>query len=169
MSQFTFKKSATKPQIPLFIDEGVHVAVVVQVAHIGMQLPFDRDKDPEAQMAVAFQIESGEIIAKRMKFSDHDSSSCYRLFTSAFPDLEESDDQELSLVDLLGKSVLIEVEVRDGKWPRVTAIMPLEEGFEPVVSKTELLEFDAEEIDREVYLKLHRDIRALVSKRVRQS
>jgi hypothetical protein len=169
MSQFTFKKSAPKPQIPLFIDEGVHAAVVVQVAHIGMQLPFDRDKDPEEQMAIAFQIESGEMIAKRMKFSDHDSSSCYALFNSAFPGLDESDDQELSLVDLLGKSVLIEVEVRDGKWPRVTAIMPLEDGFEPVTPKTKLLEFDADEMDREVYLKLHRDIRGWISKRVRQS
>jgi hypothetical protein len=169
MSQFTFKKSATKPQIPLFIDEGVHVAVVVQVAHIGMQLPFDRDKDPEAQMAVAFQIESGEIIAKRMKFSDHDSSGCYALFNSAFPGLEESDDQELRLADLLDKSVLIEVEVRDGKWPRVTAIMPLEDGFEPVELKAELLEFDADEMDRDIFMKLHPDIRALVSKRVRQS
>ena len=168
MKKFTFKKSAPKPQMPLFIDEGVHAAVIVQVAHIGMQLPFDRDKDPEEQMAVAFQIESGELIAKRMKFSDPDSSSCYALFSSAFPDLEDSDDQELKLADLLGKSVLIEVEVRDGKWPRVTAIMPLEEGFEPVEPKTELLEFDADEMNREVYLKLHRHIRDWLSKRVRQ-
>ena len=91
------------------------------------------------------------------------------MFDSAFPDLDESEDRELGLNDLLGKSVLVEVEVRDGKWPRVTGVIPLEEGFEPVEPKTELLEFDADEMDREVYLKLHRDIRALVSKRVRQS
>ena len=59
--------------------------------------------------------------------------------------------------------------VRDGKWPRVTEIMPLEEGFEPLTAKSELLEFDANEMDREVYLTLHRDIRAWVSKRVRHA
>lgn len=167
MSKFTFKKSSQQIQLPLLIDEGVHVAVVVQVAHIGMQFPFDKDKDPEEQMAVTFEIASGDLVTKRMKFSDHPSSSCYALFDSAFPDLDESDDLELGLTDLLGKSVLIEVEVRDGKWPRVTGIMPLEEGFEPVQPKSNLLEFDVDVMDREVYLKLHRDIRSLVSKRVR--
>jgi hypothetical protein len=118
---------------------------------------------------VAFETVSGQLIAKRMKFSEHPSSGCYALFTSAFPDLDESDDQELGLADLLGRSVLIEVEVRDGKWPRITGIMPLEEGFDAVTPQNEMLAFDAEEMDREVYLQLHRDIRAWVSKRVRHS
>ena len=169
MSKFTFKKSAEKFQPTLSIEDGVHVAVVVQVADVGLQLPFDRDKDPEAQLAVAFETKNGELVVRRMKFSEYPSSSCYELFTSAFPNLDESDDQELGLPDLLGKSVLIEVEVRDGKWPRITGIMPLEEGFDPVTPKTEMLSFDAEEMDREVYLKLHRDIRNWVSKRVRHS
>jgi hypothetical protein len=167
MSKFTFKKSSQVGQTHNPIEEGVHVAVIVQVAHIGLQLPFDRDKDPEEQMAVAFELPSGELIAKRMKFSDHPSSFCYSLFDSAFPFLDEADDQERGLPDLLGRSVLIEVEVRDGKWPRVAGILPLEAAFEPFEPKTELLEFDADEMDREVYLKLHRDIRAWVSKRVR--
>ena len=165
MAQFTFKKSTQKKQIPLFIEDGVHVAVVVQTAHIGMQLPFNREEDPEAQMAVAFEIKSGDLITKRMKFSDHPSSFCFDLFTSAYPNLDESDEKELGLSDLLGKSVLIDVEVRDGTWPRVTGIMPLEDGFEPITPKTELLDFDADEMDREIYLKLHRDIRGWVSKR----
>jgi len=169
MSRFSFKKSAAKPQPTLTIKDGVYAAAVVQVAHIGLQQPFDKDKDPEEQMAVVFELASGELIAKNMKFSNHPSSGCFALFTSAFPNLDESDDQELGLADLLGKSVLIDVEVRDSKWPRITTIMPLEEGFEPVEPKTELLEFDADEMDREIYLKLHRDIRALVSKRVRHS
>ena len=151
MSPFTFKKSAVKPQPTLAIKDGIYPAVVVQAAHIGLQRPYEKDKDPEEQMAVAFELASGELIAKRMKFSNHPSSGCYALFTAAFPDLDESDDQELGLADLLGKSVLIEVAVRDSKWPRVTAIMPLEEGFEPVEAKTELLEFDADEMDREIY------------------
>ena len=169
MSNFIFKKSTPRKQIPLFIEEGVHAAVIVQVADIGLQLPYHRDDDPEEQMAVAFEIKSGDLIAKRMKFSDHPSSFCFALFTSAFPGLEESDDQELGLADLLGKPVLIEVEVPEGKWPRVVAVMPLEEGFEPIEPKTELLKFDADEMNREVYLKLHRDIRGWVSKRVRHS
>jgi len=169
MSKFTFKKSTEKFQQTLSIDDGVHAAAVVQVADIGLQLPFDRDKDPEAQLAVAFELENGELVTRRMKFSEHPSSGCYALFTSAFPDLDESDDQELGLSDLLGMSVLIEIEVRDGKWPRITGIMPLEDGFEPIRPKSELLAFDAEEMNREVYLKLHRDIRSWVSKRVRHS
>ncbi|MGD8853007.1 MAG: hypothetical protein PVI28_11465 [Gammaproteobacteria bacterium] len=169
MSKFSFKKSTGKFQPTLSIEAGVHIAVVVQVADIGLQLPFDRDGDPEPQLAVAFETVSGQLIAKRMKFSEHPSSGCYALFTSAFPDLDESDDQELGLADLLGRSVLIEVEVRDGKWPRITGIMPLEEGFDAVTPQNEMLAFDAEEMDREVYLQLHRDIRAWVSKRVRHS
>ena len=47
--------------------------------------------------------------------------------------------------------------------------MPLEAGFEPFEPKTELLEFDADEMDREVYIKLQRDIRGWVSKRVRHA
>jgi hypothetical protein len=169
MSKFTFKKTVEKPQHAPPIEEGVHTAVVVQVADIGLQLPFDRDRDPEEQMGVAFQLESGELIAKRMKFSDHPNSACYALFTAAFPDLDESDDRERDLPDLLGQTVLIEVAVRDGKWLRITEIMPLETGFEPLTPKTELLTFDANEMDREVYLKLHRDIRSWVSKRVRHA
>ena len=171
MSKFSFKKSTAKPQMTLFIDEGIHVAVITQVTDIGLQQPFNRDQDPEEQMAVAFELESGDTIAKRMKFSDHPASTCFALFTSAFPDLNgpDSDELELGLPDLLGKSVLIEVEIRDSKWPRVTAIMPLEEGFEPIKPKSELVSFNAEEMDREIYLKLHRDIRSWVSKRVRHA
>ena len=169
MNKFSFKKSAEKFQPTLSIEDGVHAAIVIQVADIGLQLPFDRDKDPEEQLAVAFELESGELIAKRMKFSEHPSSSCYALFISAFPDLDESDDEELGLTDLLGKSVLIDVEVRGGKWPHITGIMPLEGGFDAVTPQTETLSFDAEEMDREVYLKLHREIRNLVSKRIRNS
>lgn len=169
MCKFTFKKSPHAAQTTTTIEEGVHVAAIAQVAHIGMQLPFDREKAPEEQMAVAFELESGELIAKRMKFSDHPSSFCYALFDSAFPDLDESDEQELGLIDLLGKSVLIEVEVRNGKWPRVTEVLPLEAGFKPFGPKAEQLEFDTDEMNREVYLKLHRDIRAWVSKRVRHA
>ena len=169
MSRFTFKKSTPRKQAPLFIEEGVHAAAIVQVADIGLQRPYHRDDDPEEQMAVAFEIKSGDLIAKRMKFSDHPSSFCFALFTSAFPGLDESDDQELGLADLLGKSVLIEVEVHESKWPRVIAVMPLEEGFEPIEPKTELLEFDAGEVDNEGYLKLYRDIRLWVSRRVQHS
>jgi hypothetical protein len=45
--------------------------------------------------------------------------------------------------------------------------MPLEEGFDAVTPQTEMLAFVAEEMDREIYLLLHRDIRSWVSKRVR--
>lgn len=169
MSKFTFKKTTEQFQSTPTVEEGVHAAVVVQVADIGLQQPFDRDKEPESQMAVVFELASGDLIAKRMKFSEHPSSGCYALFTSAFPDLDESSDQELSLAELLGKNVLIEVEVRDGKWPRIAGILPLEEGFDTLTPKSEMLTFDVEEMDREVYLKLHRDIRLWVSKRVRHA
>ncbi len=169
MKKFTFKAQADKKQLQCRIQEGVHSANIVQVADIGEQLPFDRNDDPESQMAVAFELPDGEVVAKRMKFSEHPQSACVALFTAAFPDLTENDDQEIALSQLLGKLVLIEVEVRDGKWPRVTEIMPMEDGFDSFEPTNEMLEFDAEEMDRDVYLKLHRDIRSWVSKRVRHS
>jgi hypothetical protein len=169
VSKFTFGKSTSATQSPVAIKDGVHVAVIVQVAHIGLQLAFDREKAPEEQLAVAFELASGELITKRMKFSDHPFSGCCALFNSAFPDLNGPDNPEHGLPDLLGKSVLVEVEVRDTKWPRVSGILSLEDGFDPIQPKTETLEFDAGAMDREVYQKLHRDIRGWVSKRVRHS
>ncbi len=167
MKSFQFKKSTTITGNTSTINEGVNSAVIIQVANVGLQRPFEKDAEPEPMLAVVFELENGEQIAKRMKLSTHPSSACYGLFTAAFPDLEEDDDATLELTDLLGKSVLIEVTVRDGKWPRVTEIMPLEAGFEPVTTNSELLVFDVDEIDREVYLKLHRDIRSWASKRIR--
>lgn len=168
MNKFTFKKTTEKNNQNPVIKDGVYPASIAQVANIGLQRPFDREDDPEEQMAVAFELPSGELVARRMKFSSHPSSGCYSLFTSAFPDIGESD-EDLGLPELLGKSVLIEIEVRGGKWPRVVEIMPLEDGFEPVTPKTDLLVFDAHEMDREIFLKLHRDIRSWFSKRVRHS
>jgi hypothetical protein len=169
MSKFKFKKTSKKLEPTTRISDGVYSAVIIQVADIGLQLPFDKNDAPGPQLAVAFELENGEVVAKRMKFSEHPSSGCYALFTSAFPDLNESDDRELSLSDLLEKPVLIEVEVHEGKWPRVIEILPLEEGFIPLAPASETLFFDAEDMDRDVFLKLQRDIRSWVSKRVRHS
>ena len=169
MTDFRFKKTAAKSGSQSTIKAGVHPAAIVQVANIGLQRAFNKDDVPEEQLAVAFELETGELIAKRMKFSDHPLSGCYELFTAAFPDLDETSDEEVSLTDLLGKSVLIEVELREEKWPRITAIMPLEEGFELVRPATKLLVFDADEMDREVFIELHRDVRTWVSKRIRHS
>ncbi len=167
MKSFQFKKSTAITCNTSTIDESVHSAVIIQVANIGLQRAFDKDAEPEPMLAVVFELENGEQIAKRMKQSTHPSSACYALFNSAFPDLEETDDATLELNDVLGKSALIEVTFRDGKLPRVTEIMPLEAGFEPVTAKSELLSFDVNEMGREAYLKLHRDIRSWVSKRIR--
>lgn len=168
MSIFKFKQAIEQNPANPSVAEGIYPAAIVQVANIGLQRPFDKDKDPEPQMAVVFELENTELIAKRMKFSDHPSSTCFALFTSAFPDLDDESDDELDLRDLLGKNVLVEVEVRDSKWPRVVSILPLEESFESITAHTEQLIFDAAEMDREVYLKLHRDIRSWVSKRIRK-
>ena len=167
MKSFKFKKSTAITGNTSTIDEGVHSAAITQVANVGLQRPFEKDVEPEPALAVVFELENGEQVAKRMKLSNHPSSGCYALFTAAFPDLEEADDVTLELPDLLGKSVLIEVTVREGKWPRVSEIMPLEAGFEPVTATSELLAFDADEMDREIYLKLHRDIRSWTAKRIR--
>jgi hypothetical protein len=64
MSQFAFKKSTDKYSIKSSFEEGVHVAAIVQVANIGLQLPFNKGDEPEAQMAIAFEIDSGDLIAK---------------------------------------------------------------------------------------------------------
>ena len=168
MKSFQFKKPDAISSTTSTIEEGVHSAAICQVADVGLQRAFDKDAEPEPTIAVAFELENGEQVAKRMKLSTHPSSGCYALFTSAFPDLDETDDDTLELTDLLGKSVLIEVTIRNEKWPHVTEIMPLEEGFEPVSASSGRLAFDADEMEREVYLKLRREIRSLVSKRIRR-
>jgi hypothetical protein len=71
MSKFTFSKSASATQSPIAIEEGIHVAVIVQVTDVGLQLAFDRNKEAEALMAVAFELASGAMVTQRMKFSDH--------------------------------------------------------------------------------------------------
>lgn len=71
MSKFTFSKLASATQPPIAIEEGVHVAVIAQVTDVGLQLAFDRNKETEAQMAVAFELASGAMVTQRMKFSDH--------------------------------------------------------------------------------------------------
>jgi hypothetical protein len=169
MSSFSFNKDSAAPQQHTSITEGVHATVITQVADIGLQKAYDPENPPEAQFAVSFELVMGETITKRMKFSDHPMSNCYAIFTSAFPELLESGHGERDLSNLLGKSVLIEIEIHDSKWPRITAIMPLEDGFSPVTPKGDLLEFDANNMDRDVYTKLHRDIRSLVAKRIRHA
>jgi hypothetical protein len=156
MSRFTFEKSTPKKQLPLLIEDGIHVVVVVQVARLS------------SQFAVVFEIESGDQIARRMEFSDDPSSFCFSLVDSVF-NLDVFNERGWAWADFLGKSVLIRIEVRDGKRLSVTGVKPLRDGFEPLTPKSELLEFYADEIDDEVYLKLHRDIRGWVSKRVRHS
>lgn len=165
MTRFSFKNGEDSHAQHRGIEDGVHSAVIVQVADIGLQKPFDPDEPPEQKMAVAFELEPGALIAKRFKLSAHPLSVCYSLFAAAFPGLEG----EFELGDLLGKTVLIEVELRNGTWPRVIQIMPLEEGFEPVTPSSELLSFDVAEMDKAAYLKLHRDIRSWVSRRVRHA
>lgn len=64
MSKFTFNKSASATQPPIAIEEGIHVAVIVQVTDVGLQLAFDRNKEPEAQMAVAIELASGAMVTK---------------------------------------------------------------------------------------------------------
>jgi len=165
MTTFKFKKSTANVNQTSVIEAGAYVAVVIQVANIGLQ-KFAPDDVPVAKMAVVFETASGEFVTKDMAYSDHPKSHCHALFVAAFPDL---DDEECELDELLGKSVLIEVEVKNKKWPKVTEIMRLEEGFDPIDPKTELLMFDVEKMDNETYLKLHPDVRSWISKRIRHS
>jgi hypothetical protein len=164
MAGFKFKKASGHKQ-PAQIEAGIYAAAIVQAADIGLQRAFDRDAPPEPQLAVAFEHNGGAIIAKRMKFSEHPASHCFALFNAAFPDL--ADESEFELVDLLGRSVLIDVDVNDGGWPRVTCISPLEMGFDAVTPCSDQIVFSAEAMDKAVYMKLDRSIRSWVSQRIR--
>ena len=85
VKSFKFKKSAAATGNTSTIDEGVHRAAIIQVANVGLQRPFEKDVEPEPTLAVVFELENGEQVAKRMKLSNHPSSGCYALFTAAFP------------------------------------------------------------------------------------
>lgn len=161
--KFSLSNAKTAQASPFF-EDGIYSAVITQVADIGLQKAYNPENPPEEQMAVLFETEAGIHISKRMKFSAHPLSNCYATFTSAFPGCED----EKRLSDLLGQSVLIDIEVNEGKWPRITGIMPLEEGFNVIQATSELVAFDANEMDLDAFRKLHRDIRFLVSKRIRQ-
>ncbi|RLA48219.1 MAG: hypothetical protein DRR42_17005 [Gammaproteobacteria bacterium] len=93
MKDFKFKTSPSSSSTTTSIQEGVHSASIVQVANIGLKLAFNKEDAPVEQMAVVFELETGDLIAKRMKFSDHPSSGCYAVFTAALPDQSEDEDE----------------------------------------------------------------------------
>lgn len=163
MSKFNFKNAKQKAATNApEIKKGVHVGVITQAVCLGMQRPYGPDDEPVEQLGITVELEGGQQITKNMKYSGHPMSKLYDLFMAALPD-----EDDLEFENLLGKSVLIEVELYQEKWPKITNIMSLEDGFAPVTTQTELIYFDVEQMNKDQFLKLHKDQRNWISKRIR--
>jgi len=164
------KKLASTQSVTLA--EGRHAGVIVQIANLGVQPGYDTTKVPAATVGVVIQLTGGVQIAKMMRISDSPLSALFAFLDAALPDPDAYDgDDPLPLT--LGRPVAIEVTM-NGQYPKI-ATFHRPEAFElastPVVSAAELLLLDDPELTGEagkaLFLKLHRDIRSWLSKRIR--
>lgn len=153
------------------IEAGRHIARIVQIVGVGLQKAFDPTQPPEQKLGIALELASGAVIARTVSLNLSPASLLGRLVEAAGIDLNELD--AFDTTDLLGKSVAVEVEVRDARWPKATGFGPLEAWDEEFAAKAEPLAFDidAPPADRAelqaVFLKIHPDLRKAISERVR--
>lgn len=157
------------------IEAGRHIARIVQIVGVGLQKAFDPGMPPESKLGVAFELASGATIARTVSVNLSPASLLGRLVEAAGIDLNElaTEAREFDADDLLAKSVAVEVEVRDARWPKVTGFGPLEAWDEEFDAKGEMITFDIDNppADRAelqaVFLKVHPDLRKAISERVR--
>ena len=153
------------------LTEGRYVGTVIQIANLGMQPGYAASEPPAASVAVVIQL-SGVQIAKKMRISDSPLSALFAYLDAALPDPDAYEgDDPLPLT--LGRPIAIEVTVK-GKFPSIVSFHR-PESFElpnaPTVVAADCLILDDPEMTgdaaKTMFLKLHRDIRSWLSKRVR--
>lgn len=167
---FSKKIAASSP--PLVI-EGRHVGTIIQIATLGNQPGFNVGDPPAPTVGVVVQI-NGAQIAKKMRVSNSPMSALFAYLDAALPD-PEGYEGEPPLPLTLGCPIAVEVTVK-GQYTNIASFHRLESfeiGTEPKVAKSELVMLDdpdllAGEDGKTLFLKLHRDIRSWISKRVRE-
>ena len=163
------KKLATAQSSTL--TEGRYVGTIIQIANIGMQPAYEVGNPAAPWVAVVIQL-PGAQIAKKMRISDSPLSALFAYLDAALPDPDSYEgDDPLPLT--LGRPIAIEVTVK-GQYAGI-ASLHRPESFElpnaPTVAAADCLILDDPELTgdaaKTMFLKLHRDIRSWLSKRVR--
>jgi hypothetical protein len=164
------KKLSTSSAAPL--TEGRHVGTIIQIAALGDQPGFNPGEPPVPSVGVVVQVDGAQI-AKKMRISDSHMSALYAYLEAALPDPDAYEgDNPLPLT--LGCPIAIEVSVK-GQYANIASFHRLERfeiGSAPKVAESELAILEdpdllAGEDAKTLFLKLHRDIRSWISKRVR--
>ncbi len=149
---------------------GNHVGIVLQIADVGLQPGYQPGDAPYPAIAVTILTDGGQI-TKSIRKSESERSHFITLFRALLPPDHEG---EVSPILLLGCPIAIEVE-SDERMARIVAFRRPEQ-FEldglPKANPEELICLESpDDLDTEtgkaVFLKLHRDIRVCLSKRIR--
>lgn len=154
------------------LPEGRHIATIIQIAGLGYQPAFNSGEPPVPSVGVVVQLATTQL-AKKMSLSNSQWSKLYGYLNAALPDPDSYDgDNPLPLT--LGRPVAIEVIVK-GQYANIDSFHRPEE-FElcdaPAVANADLILLESPEVltadaGKVIFLKLHRDIRSWLSKRVR--
>ena len=167
-----FNKKAVSTQTAT-LTPGRYVGTVVQIAGLGNQPPFTPGKAPVSSVGVVIQLE-GTQIAKKMSVSDSLFSTMFKYLDATLPDPDTYDgDNPLPLT--LGRPVAVEVSVRDGRYTKIDSFHRPED-FElklaphvAVVDQAMIEDLEAFLVgtEKDLFFKLHREIRGWISNRVR--
>ncbi len=164
------KKLTTAPASTL--TEGRQVGTIIQIAALGNQPAFNVGEPAIPSVGVIVQLHSAQI-AKKMRISDSPLSALFSFLEAALPDPDAYEgDNPLPLT--LGCPVAVEITIK-GQYANIASFHRLEVfeiGTEPKVAESDLVLLDdpgalAGEDGKALFLKLHRDIRSWISKRVR--
>jgi hypothetical protein len=154
------------------LTEGRYIGTVIQIAGLGDQPAFDVGEPPVPSVGVVVQV-AGTQIAKKMRLSESAYSSLFGYLDAALPNPDDYDgDDPLPLT--LGRPVAVEVTVK-GQYANIVSFHRPEEfelNMAPTVATIDLVMLDGPdalsgEPGKVLFMKLHRDIRSWLSKRVR--
>ena len=167
-----FNKSlstTTSPSIP----EGRHVGTVIHIAGLGDHPAFNAGSPPAACIGVVIQLANGQV-TKKMTLTENPMGTLHSYLKSTLPDPDYVGDDPIPLT--LGRPVAVEITA-NGKFTNIASFHQ-PESFElsdaPRVASTDLLMLEGPESltgdeGKALFLKLHRDIRSWLSKRIRSN
>ena len=163
---------ATAHRTPLA--EGRHVGTVIQIASLGDQPAFEAGNPPGPSIGVIIELAGAKQLSKKMRLIGSPYSKLIEYLQATLPDPAGYDgDEPLPLT--LGRPVAVEVTV-NGRYANI-ASFHRPESFEldaaPSVGSSHLVLLESPddlfaESGRDMFGKLHRDIRSWISKRVKE-
>ena len=167
-----FNKSFTTAPVATLID-GRHIGTVIQIVGIGNQPAFETGNPPEPSIGVVVQF-AGIQLTKKMRLITNPYSKLFEYLHATLPDPNGYDgDNPIPLT--LGRHVACEVTVK-GQYNNI-ASFHRPESFEisdaPQVAPTDLVLLESPDAltgdnAKDLFMKLHRDIRSWISKRVKE-